>query len=70
MVPMLCGILVIHSWFWSIMGLLLVQHGGCCMALLGVIDVTDVMPHGALCCLGHASLLLPPVNVHFSHFSP
>lgn len=40
------------------------------MALLGLIDVTDVMPHGAPCCLRHASLLLPPVNVHFSHFHP
>lgn len=40
------------------------------MALLGLIDVTDAMPHGALCCLGHASLLLPPVNVHCSHSPP
>lgn len=37
------------------------------LALLALIEVTDVMPHGALCCLGHASLLLPPVNVHCSH---
>lgn len=40
------------------------------MALLGLIDVTDVMPHSALYCLRHASLLLPPVNVHLSHFHP
>lgn len=45
-------------------------YEGCWMALLVLIDVTDVMPHGALCCLRHASLLLPPVNVHFSHSSP